>query len=620
MLLPAMVIPVAASAQDNANPPLEEIVVIETRIDNEDYAVGTQVTLHSVEIDDIAASDAEQLLQSLPGISVYRPGGAGGTSELFLRGAESNFTATFLDGVRMNDSANSRGGSFDYSLISPQEIGRVDVAFGAMSAIYGSDAMAGVVHIESAWPERNTNTLLAEGGNRGTWKAAFAGSLSLGSDTQAGLRLLRTDAGEQIEGSTRETSSASARLTGHWLGERDWRVNLRHVERKRSSFPEVSGGPELAVLRDLEFADGSQSSIVLGTDLKLVDNWESEWTASYNVREDNVDVPAVAPGELEGQPAFTSVSRYQRSQLTWINRVGVSRNNDAVFGLDLVGEDGEDNGSIDLGFGVLPNGYELDRRTASAFVELGSRLPGAVTTSVALRIDRFDGKTRSSGKLGIEREISSIDSRIWARVANGFKLPSFFALGNPLFGNPELQVEEVRNFETGLDYEPNGNTSVSLSVFTSVYENLVDFDFETFRNVNVGRIEIDGFEIRSDLILNDQLRLNAHATLTNINAHTGPLRRRPEEFAGLDLTWESKQALTANASLRYVGERLITSIPTRDRKAGSYVVADAVFHYRLNESSRLWFAVDNLFGADYEHSPGFPSPGTGVRLGVELQL
>jgi len=58
-----------------------------------------------------------------------------------------------VDGVRLNNPANTRGGSFDFSTLAVNEIERVDIAMGAMSAIYGSDAMAGVIRIESAWPE-----------------------------------------------------------------------------------------------------------------------------------------------------------------------------------------------------------------------------------------------------------------------------------------------------------------------------------------------------------------------------------------------------------------------------------------------------------------------------------
>ena len=111
----------------------------------------TQVTVERAELEAMMPAAPEQLLQRLPGVSVYRPGGPGGVSEIFLRGAESNFTAVYVDGVRLNNPANTRGGSFDFSTLAVNEIERMDIGMGAMSAIYGSDAMAGVI-VHAATP------------------------------------------------------------------------------------------------------------------------------------------------------------------------------------------------------------------------------------------------------------------------------------------------------------------------------------------------------------------------------------------------------------------------------------------------------------------------------------
>src|ERR671914_2448588 len=56
--------------------------------------------------------DVLDLLRTAPGVSATQPGGPGGFSEVFLRGAESNFTVVLIDGVRVNDPSNARGGGY----------------------------------------------------------------------------------------------------------------------------------------------------------------------------------------------------------------------------------------------------------------------------------------------------------------------------------------------------------------------------------------------------------------------------------------------------------------------------------------------------------------------------
>ena len=100
-------------------------------------------------------------------------------SEIFLRGAESNFTAVFLDGIRMNDSSNTRGGAVDLSMLAAGELERLDIAMGAMSAIYGSDAMAGVIRMDSAYPDDGRATVYGEAGTVEDWRVGASASLPL---------------------------------------------------------------------------------------------------------------------------------------------------------------------------------------------------------------------------------------------------------------------------------------------------------------------------------------------------------------------------------------------------------------------------------------------------------
>lgn len=597
---------------------IEEIVVLGTYLDDRAFRSESQITVERAELEAMMPAGPEQLLQRLPGIAVYRPGGSGGVSEIFLRGAESNFTAVFVDGVRLNNPANTRGGSFDFSTLAVNEVERVDIGMGAMSAIYGSDAMAGVIWIESGWPEVGGGTAFLEAGTEGDWRTGAAATLGFGGTTALGVRASRVDGGDEINGMSQELGNLSARLAGQLANGDRWQVNLRHVERQRTSFPEVSGGPELAVLPDLETTDGEETSLSAMIDWTPSARWQAEIIASWAELEDEIDTPAVPPGALDGQPAFTTVSQYRRGQLLWINRLAIDGPTDLALGIDLVTEDGRDDGTVDLGFAVVPNSYRLDRNTAAAFLEWGYAGPKGLEVTLAGRLDHSEDESRASGKFGLARRFSAVDGVLWASIADGFKLPSFFALGNPLFGNPTLVWEKVTSFEVGYDQDLSNGIEAGISLFASKYEDLVDFDFETFRNINRGQVDITGVFLYLQTQITPTVWLGADATLSDISSDSGPLRRRPENTGGVGLTWRPNDVWSIDMTARFIDERLTTSIPTGDVVDGAYWVADATARYQHSQRYALWLAIDNAFDSNYQDAPGFPAPGWRARLGAGL--
>jgi outer membrane cobalamin receptor len=609
-----------ASERAASETPIEEIVTVETRLDEDRFGIGEEVSVSSADLAVTRPVDAENLFRALSGFSISRPGGPGGVSEVFLRGAESNFTAVYVDGVRLNDPANTRGGSFDFSSLGVFDIDRIDVSAGAMSAIYGADAMAGVVFIRSAWAEPGSPGVFLEAGSIDNWRIGGQASFTLSDDTEWGVRMSSSDGGNEIDGSLLRLDSLASRLVGSFSNGGAWQLNLRHVTRDRTSFPEVSGGPELAVNRELETADGYSMTLASEGRWTVTNDWESDVYLNVSRLSDDSSVPAVAPGLLDGQPAFSTVTTYERMQLLWVNRLALATDLSLVTGIDVVSEDGSDNGAVDLGFAVAPNVYELDRSTTSAFAELGKRWTERLTTTVAARWDDYEGDSRFSGKLGVTRTISDSGSRVWARLANGFKLPSFFVLGNPLFGNPNLVAEKVRSAEVGYTHELTDANRIVVSIFESRYDNLVDFDFDTFTNVNRGRIDVSGIEVRGEFQMSAAVMLRVDATLSDISSSSGPLRRRPERTGGVAVNWAVSEIWNVNVTARYVGSRLITSIPTGDVDASGFGLLGATARYERLPTQSFWLALDNAFDKDYQDAPGFPSPGARIRLGMSLSF
>src|SRR5215510_3985171 len=136
-----------------------EIVVTGSRVATPPDDVAANVTVLSREDFDLEKpTQLADILQRVAGLHVDQVGGRGGTGSLYMRGADPNYTLVLIDGVRVNDPTNARGGSFDFSTLDVADIERVEIARGPYSAVYGGDALAGVINIVTRQAAREKTT------------------------------------------------------------------------------------------------------------------------------------------------------------------------------------------------------------------------------------------------------------------------------------------------------------------------------------------------------------------------------------------------------------------------------------------------------------------------------
>jgi vitamin B12 transporter len=109
------------------------------------------------------AGSVIELLRQVPGLHIDQAGARGSVSSVYLRGGDPNFTVVLIDGIKVNDPTNSRGGAFDFSTLNTDAIERIEIVRGPLSAVYGSDAMSGVINIitRRGGPERGSDVEVA---------------------------------------------------------------------------------------------------------------------------------------------------------------------------------------------------------------------------------------------------------------------------------------------------------------------------------------------------------------------------------------------------------------------------------------------------------------------------
>ncbi|MEZ5564758.1 MAG: TonB-dependent receptor [Gammaproteobacteria bacterium] len=620
LLALAVLLSSAAVAADPAPTAAEELIVTGTRLAADEAVLPNATTvLDRFDIEARNPAVASDLLRDVPGLHVNQPG-AGGVTQIFIRGSEPNFTVFMLDGIKVNDPNNTRGGSFDLASLNLANIERVEIVRGPQSSIYGSDGLAGVINFISqpGGDHLSANVEVEAGGDefrRGTIQAGGP----VGRDVRFSLQATSRDDGEAVPGSTYEADTVSGRLRITPADNMVANVYARYASMDSSSFPEQSGGPDLAVLRTLDHAEADDYSLGTDLDWTLNDVWSVQAVASLYDRSDEYASPGISPGDqVPPNGAANELDRYNAALRTTVrpgNRLV------ATFGVDFQRESGDSEGYVDFGPGIrIPNDFALDRDIVGVFAEGRYLVGDQLVLQGSIRHDDPDEVSgETTGKLGAVYTLGNGTTRLRANWGSGFKLPSFFALGSPLVGEPTLKPETSRSVELGVTQTLlDGAAEVGVTVFDNDYRNLIDFDPDTFKNVNRDAVTTRGAEFSGQWALSSTLALRGQATWTDIDVkHTDrELLQRPDWRGGAGLRWTPTERWLLDLNWLYVGDVLDSSIPTGILTLNAWNRVDANASWVVTPRLKLTLAVDNLLDSNYQEAVGFPAAGIRPRLGV----
>ena len=604
-----------------------DIIVTGTRLPMTSAGLAQNVTvIDHAEIQASHPSGIEDVLSRVTGIYVDQAGPAGGFMSMYMRGAENSHLLILLDGVRLNDPTTTRGSTYDLSAIDVNQIERIEVLRGPASAVYGGEALAGVVHFIT----RRTAVNGIEGSGYaamgGDDESSYGALLNLGNGSLQGqLNAGHTESGDRGDDATLDLDTVSGSLR---LVDNGWftgGIFAAQTERDSMGFPDDSGGPRLAGNREL--TSRASTDRRYGADLSFGDigGFQLALKASEFKRQASDDNAAIDAGERFPVPAFITDTDFRRRDVAMAATKSYGTGGTLVAGVELVDEDGQLDSVGDFFFdgGLQALNFSLDRNTTAVFMEGRFPLLSGLAAQIGIRHDRIDegesSDSQTTPHLGLVWDLPGGSTTLKANFNRGFKPPSFFALGFPLGGNPDLKPERSKNADLTLARRIDSAGSVlQLSLFRTRYEDLVDFDSDTFTNINRGTIVMQGIEPELNLQMDHHWRVHANASLLNIDERDGlqPLRNRPERRAAASVAYDFEGGHTAFIGLRYSGDFLDRSNPTGDIGMPSFTVVDAAGSLRFG-ALRVSLAVDNLFDRDYEQFVGFP--GRDRRLRVELR-
>ncbi len=619
-ILPIFLVSLLASASvaSASDPEIEDVLVTGTFAPQ--LALTSSVSvLNSQQIDALNKTTVADLLKTLPGLLVETQGGPGGLTAVSIRGGESNFTLVLVDGVAVNDPTNFRGGGFDFANLNPNMVDRIEVVRGAQSAIYGSDALAGVINIITRRPQQGHQQQVYVEGGQDDYSDVGASALGRLGDLNYAVELASRDDGEPTPGSTRDSDSANLRLGWQPSSAQELSISFRYLDGKRSSYPEQSGGPQYALDDALDNSDYTQNILALGWGAQLSSLWRSTITANRFEQEEHYRSPGIPPySEVPPNGADTD---FTRDQVRWINTLQLAPNYEANIGAEYRHEEGKSTGYVEFFGERLPSDFELDRDTRGVFADLSATPLADLLLHTSLRYDDpqdFGGQT--SAQAGAKYTIGG-GVALAANWGEAYKLPSFFALGHALVGNPDLQPEQGESWDAGVSWDANDALQLGATWFENDFRDLVDFDDDTFRNVNRKSVQTSGVELQADWQPLPSLLLRSQATYTYIDVKNEDtvLTGRPEWTASLVAQWQIVEHWDTALEYLYAGHQWAASRHTGElvtEKLADYHRLDWVLRWQLARAWQLQLSVDNVLDEQYETAMGFNAADREFRVGV----
>ncbi|PPE70559.1 TonB-dependent receptor [Caldimonas thermodepolymerans] len=584
-------LPCLALAQERiAQASLDTIVVTATRMPQPVGEVVSDITvIDRTMIERSGVTGVVDVLRRVPGIELSRAGGLGGTTSLFVRGAEMRFTPVYVDGVRFDSQAT---GGASWNVIPLAEVERIEVVRGPAAAVYGSDAVSGVVQIFTRKGEGPFSPFVTAGigehhtgrlgaGVQGTAEG-FDYAASLTREVSRGFDAQPDGANPDRDG--HRTTSGSLRLG--WQPAEGHRLEASLLANDMSAQYDGFLGPvnDRARLR--------MHTAAL--------NWTARWSERHTSR------VSVSEGydRYETEPSTYLTSTRVRTYL-WQHEWRADRHL-----LTAALERREDR--LHNVFNTPPR----SRRWQDALALGYSWTDQTHTLQLHLRHDddsEFGGET--TGSLAYAYALNR-HWRVSASAGTAFRAPTLYQRFSE-YGKATLRPESARNVEVGLNYS-GGATTFGLVLYRNRLSDLIDFvsgpgpcpaGSGMFPGCydNVGRAEYLGATLSAThrfagINLNGSLDLQRPR-----NRDTDallPRRARRHASLGLDTL---VHGWTLGADVQLSSHRY--DDPANTVRLGGYATLDLYASRRFRRDWTLLARVDNVGDKDHEFTRGYSTGG-----------
>lgn len=577
-----------ANATDRDTPIRQPTVVVTAlrRPQNADTALALITVITRADLERSQAPDLISVLGQQAGIDVSRTGGPGQASTIFLRGANSNQTLILIDGVRV---AATGSGLFDLAHLPPEQIERIEIVRGPRAALWGSDAIGGIIHIFTRQPDHPSARVT--GGRYGR------------AETSSSMGWQGDDSGLALTAGYRHFDGLSASNADSFsFDPDDDGFNNRNLSLRGHS---GIGNQQLALTAlvtdaDVAFDQGASSVRNVSSGLSLAGLLAGAWSHRLSIGIANEDL---------NTPAFGSVFDSRRQTADWVLTGDLANAGTLSVGVSTEHEQGRS-----LDFGALA--FDRERNTQAGFAAWTGRF-GSHAFEAALRYDdnsQFGHESTASAAWAWQFSPRWRSRLGWGQ---GFRAPNFNELYSPGFGglfagNPALNPERSRTLEGAIEFTPDRNQRASLSLYRTRVGGLIAFDGPDFTAINIAQARLDGAELEYHL-RHRAWRFDFNAgwqRAQNTSANTDLLRRAPRK-AGLQVSHVSR-----NGWLLGIDSTLVSSRADFGGELGGYSRFDLRSALPIGAQWRVEARVENVLDRDYALARGFNTPGRSLSVSL----
>ncbi len=589
-----------------------------------DSFTGSALVITADELEARQTRDIADILRDVPGVAVA---GIAGQTQIRLRGSEGNHVLVLVDGIEVSDPF---AGEFDIGTLQAEPGARVEVLRGPQSALYGPDAIGGVIAYESAGG-RSLPGLAAriEGGTQGTVNGALRyGAFGDRWDAALSATAVSTDGQPNARGGTRNIGRDSYTVSGKGAVDvaggftlraaarfirTEGRFNDQDFDPASPTFGFVIDSPSTRFVNEAVYA-------LVGARAEAL---EGRWTHDLSAQVADIARDTFGPF------GRSNSSEGDRVKASYASALRIDGRHNLTFAADYEQE----------GFrNTTPGGFAFGgRREIEQVGFVGEyRFTGAaVDVSAALRHDINDRfRDATTFRIGAAYRLGET-TRLRAAAGSGVKNPGFFELfgfvDGRFIGNEALRPEKSTGWEIGLDQDIGAATRIAVTYFDSELEDEIFTafpppDFTATPANRTTTSEQRGIEVSLAARLGAGWSLDAAYSYLDAEENGREEVRRPEHIASAALTWAAPgDAASATLVVRHNGASLDDAftdpsfVPVRV-ELDDYTLVNLNARARLGEGVDAFARIDNLLGEEYEQVFSFVSPGRSAVAGIEVRF
>jgi len=599
-------------AQADQSDDLNEIVVVAMRTPESIDKVGNSVSLLTeVQIKESQQIDLTELLATTPGVTFSRNGGPGTQTSFYIRGADSDHTVILLDGVVMVDPSTP-GGNIDFGNLIVGDISRIEILRGAQSTLYGSQAIGGVINIETAQPQEGLGgSLQGEKGSldSGLLQAAIGDKIDNLSFRLAGS-YYATDSVSTFDrqyGGLGDDPYHNAVLSGRATYDFTPDVQLDMRGYYTNSTVDYDGypPPDYFFGNQLDYQTTRQYFGYTGLNFNFFDSqWKNRLYVDYLFTDRADYIPSEPPPQQDHYSSTDARVNYQ-------GNLAITPGYSAVFGLQ------QEKYLMDS-TPYAP--AEANTGDNSAYAQLQGEVVKGLTLTAGERYDHYDAfGEHFTGQVAAAWVLptSTILRSSWGQ---GFKAPSLYELYSP-YGQPNLHAEQSHDWDAGVEQRFWDNrVMVSAIYFDINFTNLIEFldcpgsplcaepgkEFGYY--ANLGKAKSSGEELQTSWKASDNFSLLANYTRIKTIDETPtdptyglPAFNRPGSAANFTASYSWPFKLSTSVAVRYSGSSLSENSNTGGIVTlGGYTLVSFRASHSINDHVEVYGRADNLTNKVYE--------------------